>query len=83
MDYFEFCFALFKISIDFNDSALYYQILGIGFLREWQRLNVAITRAKFAIWIVGHAETLTSDPEWKNLIDFMKEKRFLLYYMSI
>ena len=50
-------------------------MLGIGFLREWQRLNVAITRAKFAIWIVGHAETLSSDPEWKHLIDFMREKR--------
>jgi AAA domain len=49
---------------------------GIGFLREWQRLNVAITRAKYAVWIVGHAETLATDPEWKNLIDFSKEKRF-------
>lgn len=48
---------------------------GIGFLKEWQRLNVAITRAKFAVWIVGHAETLGADSEWKHLIDFTKEKK--------
>ena len=49
--------------------------IGIGFLKEWQRLNVAITRAKFAVWIVGHAETLGADSEWKHLIDFTKVKK--------
>ena len=52
---------------------------GIGFLKEWQRLNVAITRAKYAVWIVGHAETLGTDAEWNHLLDFCKEKRLLFH----
>ena len=31
----------------------------IGFLNKGERLNVAITRSKHALWIVGHADTLT------------------------
>ena len=45
---------------------------GIGFLKEWQRLNVAVTRAKYALWIVGHGSTLSADEEWKGLIDYVK-----------
>lgn len=33
-----------------------------------QRLNVALTRAKYALWIVGHRETLRSDREWAELL---------------
>jgi len=43
---------------------------GIGFLKEWQRLNVAVTRSRYALWIVGHNTTLSNDPEWKNLLDY-------------
>ncbi|KAJ1399465.1 AAA domain-containing protein, partial [Ochromonadaceae sp. CCMP2298] len=41
---------------------------GIGFLKEWQRLNVAITRARYALWIVGHGATLRTDKEWDKLL---------------
>jgi senataxin len=51
---------------------------GIGFLKEWQRLNVAITRAKYALWIVGHAKTLSCDSEWRQLVNFMKDKNYIL-----
>lgn len=44
----------------------------IGFLREKERLNVAITRAKYALWIVGNGSTLSTDKEWYDLIDYMK-----------
>ena len=51
---------------------------GIGFLKVWQRLNVAITRAKYALWIVGHAQTLRQDPEWAALLSFAHEKKSIV-----
>lgn len=50
---------------------------GIGFLKEWQRLNVAVTRAKYALWIVGHQQTLQRDPEWRALLDFVRQRNVL------
>lgn len=55
---------------------------GIGFLREWQRLNVAITRAKYAMWIVGHVETLQQDPEWSQLIEFSMRRNYIFQVPS-
>lgn len=37
----------------------------IGFLRDWRRMNVALTRAKNALVVVGDLETLSdSDKNW-------------------
>ena len=33
-----------------------------------QRLNVAITRAQHALWIVGNAATLAASPGWAELL---------------
>ena len=40
-------------------------IKSVGFLSNLQRLNVAITRAKQALWIVGNAEHLQINFHWK------------------
>ncbi|ETO06421.1 regulator of nonsense transcripts [Reticulomyxa filosa] len=42
---------------------------GIGFLSDIRRLNVAITRAKFSLWIVGNSAALETNSDWKALID--------------
>lgn len=47
---------------------------GIGFLKEWQRLNVAITRSRYALWIVGNSQVLRCDGEWRHLIEYSKNK---------
>ncbi|XP_071706131.1 uncharacterized protein [Rutidosis leptorrhynchoides] len=41
----------------------------IGFLSNHQRTNVALTRARFCLWILGNGSTLLkSDSIWKKLV---------------
>jgi DNA polymerase III delta prime subunit len=40
----------------------------IGFLSDRRRMNVALTRAKSAFWIIGNADTLDSNPDWGELV---------------
>ncbi len=38
-------------------------------------MNVAITRAKYALFVFGHAQTLVVDPTWSNYINYHQCKR--------
>ena len=40
---------------------------GVGFLADTRRMNVAITRAKQGMWILGNKATLHADPTWQAL----------------
>jgi superfamily I DNA and/or RNA helicase len=40
----------------------------VGFLGEMRRINVAMTRAKKQLVIIGDSETLSRDPELKGLV---------------
>ncbi|CAK8538107.1 unnamed protein product [Lathyrus sativus] len=41
----------------------------VGFLSNRQRANVAITRARYCLWILGNASTLiNSDSVWRNVV---------------
>ena len=44
----------------------------IGFLKDLRRLNVAITRAKRKLIIIGNSDTLKSNPTYERLIEFTK-----------
>ena len=41
----------------------------IGFLRQPQRLNVAISRPIAGLFVVGNIGTLMSDPHWERLVE--------------
>ena len=45
----------------------------IGFLNDLRRMNVAITRARMKLIILGDASTLTKHPFYKRLYDYVKQ----------
>jgi len=49
----------------------------IGFLRDLRRLNVAITRAKRKLIIIGNINTLKTNPTYARLIEFARENNVL------
>lgn len=50
----------------------------IGFLKDLRRLNVAITRAKRKLIIIGHKDTLISNPTYSRLIKFVEDENLLI-----
>ena len=50
---------------------------GVGFLNEYRRLNVAMTRAKFGLVVCGNVTTLLKDQLWTELIRFFDENELI------
>ena len=51
---------------------------GIGFLSDPRRLNVALTRAKYAVIVVGNPKVLSRHPLWNHLLHHYKENHCLV-----
>ncbi len=51
---------------------------GIGFLSDPRRLNVALTRAKYGLVILGNPKVLSKHPLWHHLLVHFKERGCLV-----
>ncbi|KAI5154428.1 hypothetical protein NEPAR06_1113 [Nematocida parisii] len=49
----------------------------IGFLSDIRRMNVALTRARYTLIIVGSMRLLQQDPTWQPLIKYVNENNFV------
>ncbi|KAG0231048.1 DEAD-box type RNA helicase [Actinomortierella wolfii] len=47
----------------------------VGFLADIRRMNVALTRARQSLFILGHADTLRREPIWGDLVADAEERQ--------
>jgi senataxin len=47
---------------------------GIGFLADIRRMNVGLTRAKYAMFVLGREEALRSNQKWAALVEHARER---------
>ena len=51
---------------------------GIGFLNDMRRLNVALTRAKVGLILLGNPKILSRHPTWHHLLVHYKDRKCLV-----
>ena len=52
----------------------------LGFITDKRRLNVALTRAKRGLIIIGNPQTLKYDETWKSWLEWIEEKELMAWH---
>ncbi|CAL1373907.1 unnamed protein product [Linum trigynum] len=61
-----------------NSTAKGSNSSSIGFVADVRRMNVALTRAKLSLWILGNARTLQSNPTWAALVRDARDRNLVM-----
>ncbi|KAK1220258.1 hypothetical protein PQX77_016994 [Marasmius sp. AFHP31] len=62
------------VSLVRNTGTLQSENASIGFLKSSNRINVALSRAKHGMYILGNASNLRQNPTWRTIVDEMEAK---------
>lgn len=46
----------------------------LGFLADFRRMNVALTRAKFGLWVIGSVKCLKISQDWRKFVEYCETK---------
>ena len=49
----------------------------LGFLQDFRRVNVALTRARESLWIVGNCNFLAKNAVWKGMLDSAADRKLI------
>lgn len=66
------CGTLVLRNMELTHNCWFYDFQGIGFLNDPRRLNVALTRARYGIVILGNPKVLSKQPLWNGLLTHYK-----------
>ncbi|MBS72346.1 MAG: hypothetical protein CMO20_05285 [Thermoplasmata archaeon] len=53
----------------------------VGFLSDHRRLNVALTRSKRGLIVVGSPNTLRHDVDWESWLDWARERKLEAWHV--
>ncbi|NXF90644.1 SDE3 helicase, partial [Eubucco bourcierii] len=70
----ERCIILISTVRSCNEYLMFDETFKLGFLKNPKRLNVAITRAKALLIVVGNPAVLSKDQHWQRFLRYCREQ---------